>query len=127
MTNYSDLAKVVKIIDSYNVVINRGSSNGVKVGQNFIVFRLGEHIADPDSGEDLGALEVVAGRARVVHIQPKMATLESIETRSSTRTIKRGPPYGLSSLAFAMAGTEEVRESTSVPLEAQVGDLARPY
>jgi hypothetical protein len=72
-------AKVVSVQDKYVVVINAGADKGVKVGQRFLVVGLGEALTDPDTGEDLGRLEVVRGTVQATHVQDKVATLRSSE------------------------------------------------
>lgn len=75
--------KVVHISDKFSVVINAGAEKDVKVGMKFLVVGLGDVIRDPDSGEELEQLEIVRGRAEVVHVQPKLSTLKSIEVDRS--------------------------------------------
>src|SRR5882672_5460239 len=81
------LAKVVHVVDpdtTYSpveIVINRGSQNGVKIGDQYLVFGEGPMIQDPDTGKDLGQLELVRGRGEVVHVQEHLATIRSIERR----------------------------------------------
>lgn len=73
------IAKVVKVLDDYSFVVNRGSDNGFKVRDQFVVVSLGEPIKDPDTNEDLGQLEIVKGKAEIVHVQQKLATLKSCQ------------------------------------------------
>ena len=49
---YNNTAKIVKIIDTFKFVINRGSNDGVNLGENYLIFVLGEKIFDPDTGEE---------------------------------------------------------------------------
>ena len=54
-----------------------GSEHDVAKDQRFQIYTLSnEEIKDPESGESLGRLEIVKGIGEVVHIQPRMATLE---------------------------------------------------
>ena len=85
------IGKVVEVLDEFRVVVNRGAADGVRNGDRFLIFELGPEIKDPESGESLGKLEVVRGTARVVHLQEKMATVQSDDFETSVpRTIKRG-------------------------------------
>ena len=34
-------AKVIKVLDENTVVINRGSDNGVKLGQTYLIYGIG--------------------------------------------------------------------------------------
>jgi curli biogenesis system outer membrane secretion channel CsgG len=59
-------AKVVMMKDG-QVIINGGSETGVKAGERFVVYRLGEEMTDPDTGESLGAEETKIGEIEVVN------------------------------------------------------------
>lgn len=59
-------AKVVMMKDG-QVIINGGSETGVKVGEHFTVYRGGEEMIDPDTGESLGAEETKIGEIEVVN------------------------------------------------------------
>jgi hypothetical protein len=141
------LAKVVHIADPgfapgpLEIVINRGSRQGVKPGDRFLVFGIGPHITDPDTGEDLGQLELVRGRGEVVHVQEHLATIRTLErrrTRPAKRIIHQAGRQTMSDLidairAQAMFGSaanvieEELSPENEVPFEAvQLGDFAKP-
>jgi hypothetical protein len=98
--------KVVRVLSPTELVINLGSSHGVIEDSKFIVFALGEEMKDPDTGESLGQLEIVKGRAEVKHVQEKMSTVRSTEQQKS----------------FTLNGVTWIE----APLEGvQVGDLVR--
>ncbi len=59
-------AKVVMSKDG-DVIINSGSEAGVKVGDRFVIYRLGADMKDPDTGESLGAEETQVGTIEVVN------------------------------------------------------------
>jgi hypothetical protein len=84
-------AKVVKIIDNYSVVINKGSDDGISEGGKYLLLGIGEEIIDPDTNENLGNIELVRGKVEVSHVQERMATLISDDWTKprGTRTIKR--------------------------------------
>jgi hypothetical protein len=137
----SRLAKIVHVIDSglsygsIEVVINRGSKQGVKLGDRYLVFGEGPLIVDPDSGENLGQLELVRGRAEVVHIQEHMATIRSLERRRE-RPAKRvfhetsRGIMGLINNPNPRTGTvieEELAPEVTVPFDhVRLGDQAKP-
>lgn len=66
--------KVIKV-DGQRAWINIGASSGVKVGDTFTVFKIGEELIDPDSGAKLGATEEKIGTAEVVDAQEKFAVV----------------------------------------------------
>lgn len=57
-------AKIVTIAAG-NAIINAGSEGGLKVGQRLGVYRPGEELKDPDTGESLGAEETEVGEIEV--------------------------------------------------------------
>lgn len=117
-------ARVVDIVDEYRVVMNRGSRDGVKVGQRFLVYGVGEsELVDPDTGENLGRLEVVRGIGNVTHVQEKVATISSTQSAPLPKRIVRrttgffGPPE-----------TETIQEGAeTLPFDSPTkGDYVRP-
>ena len=129
MTDYSELPQVVRVIDEHTIVINRGKGSGVKPGANYLIFRLGDSISDPATGDELGVLEVVIGRVRTTHVQEKMSTLESTMTEVVPGTIRRITRQGGLLVGFGGPTQEEIEEGKevrSMPIGAQVGDYARP-
>ena len=121
-------ASVAQIFDNgYKIVINRGSEHGVAKDQRFQIYGLSdEEIIDPENGESLGRLEIVKGTGKVVHIQPKMATLKSTEESVTT---ERKIVKNRSSLSVFGRGEEETITPTTRRLpfnEPEVGDKVRP-
>lgn len=55
------------------VYLNIGANKGVKVGDTFTVYALGEEIVDPDTGESLGAEETEVGKVEVIEVKAKYA------------------------------------------------------
>ena len=53
------------------VYLNMGANKGVKVGDTFTVYALGEEIIDPDTGESLGAEESEVGKVEVIEVKAK--------------------------------------------------------
>lgn len=128
MVDYSKLPQVAHLLDEYTFVINQGEEAGVKLGDNYLIFRLGDNVSDPATGDDLGTLEVVVGRAQVAYVQEKISTLKSsmkeVVPGKTRRIIHRG---GLGSAVFpTKEEVEEGREVHNIAINAQVGDYARP-
>lgn len=123
--------KVVHISDKFSVVINAGSEKDVHVGMKFLIVGLGDLIRDPDTGEELEQLEIVRGRAEVVHVQSKLSTLKSIEVdhQPDTREIKK--VTSRSAGLAALIGPQDVVTESITPSEpvllalhgVKVGDL----
>ena len=81
-------AIVVQIISDRTVVINRGEADGVQKGQRFLVYHVDpEPIVDPETGEDLGRLEVVRGTGTATHVQDRLTTVSSDRKAPTERRV----------------------------------------
>ena len=122
--------KIAAVITEYKVVLNAGTDQGLRRNMDFIIYRPGPEITDPDTGASLGILEEVIGRGVITHVQEQLATLESSEVREGGRKIiRKAPTHNLSALT-SMFGThiEEIVENADQmkPFRhARVGDLAK--
>jgi hypothetical protein len=73
--------KVATILNRRELVVNVGSEGGVQDGMIFAVLnRKGARIVDPDTGEDLGAVEIPKVLVRVVRVKPKLAVARTFRT-----------------------------------------------
>lgn len=109
-------AKIASVVDQYRVVINVGRVDGVKVGQRFLIYKIGDEVIDPDTKGSLGRLEVVKGIGEVIHVQEKMATLQTTEKHE----IQRRQGLGL------LFNPIEISKEPKAFIEPEVGDIARP-
>lgn len=75
--------KVARILDKYRVVINVGSEDGVQEGDRFVIYDEVDAIEDPDTGEEIGELELPKANLEITHVQEQM----SIGTHESEKTI----------------------------------------
>lgn len=82
-------AMIATVIDREKLVMNRGSKDGVRIGQRYLVYNLGDEIIDPETNQSLGVLEIVKGTGKVVHLQEMMATIESDMFEESERVIRK--------------------------------------
>lgn len=82
---------VVSIIDSFRIVINKGYSDDVSIGDIFMIYyEYSEPMIDPFTGENLGILEVPVGRGEVIAVQEKLSILKSCEYSPSTEVQSAG-------------------------------------
>ncbi len=121
------IARVAKVLeDPTKLVINKGSADGVKRDQRFLVYALSDDdIIDPVKGDNLGRLEIVRGTGRAVHVQERMTTIQS-DRKGKGRTIRRNSPF--SRVALGLASYEEVIvPEDPIPFEEpQCGDRVKP-
>lgn len=68
--------KIIKIVGN-QVYINSGSADGEAVGNVYEIYRVGEEMTDPDTGESLGSEEEKVGKAKVVKVNPKYSIAET--------------------------------------------------
>lgn len=68
--------KIIKITGS-QIYINSGGADGEKKGNTYVIYRQGEEMLDPDTGESLGSEEEQIGTAKVVKVSPKYSIAET--------------------------------------------------
>ena len=74
--------KVADLIDSRTLVINKGSKNGVKVGMLFMVYdATGKNVKDPETGEELGKIQLPKIEVKVTHADEKYSIAETHKYR----------------------------------------------
>ena len=71
----SGVAGKIARVEGGSVYLNVGAEAGIKEGQTFDVYRVGNVIKDPDTGEVLGADETKVGRVKVTKVMgPRLST-----------------------------------------------------
>ncbi|MGI8650821.1 MAG: hypothetical protein ACR2KW_10665 [Rubrobacter sp.] len=66
--------KVAKILQSNEIVINRGRLDRVRPGMTFEIFSEGgEEVWDPDTGETLGTVEEIKAHAEVTEVKDRLS------------------------------------------------------
>lgn len=122
-----DKIYVAHIIDNHTLVLNAGSSSGVKLKQRFLIYSVSDHeIIDPITKESLGKLEIVKGTGKVTHLQDTICTIKSdmTEKTNKRRLIKSNSAI---SLVTGQHVEEFESETYELPFDDPVnGDLAKP-
>lgn len=86
--------KVAQILTERELVINVGEASGVRVGMRFAVLnRKGANIVDPDTGKNLGSVDLPKTFVKVISVEEKMAVARTFRefTRTTISTIFGGP------------------------------------
>ena len=97
--------KVAKILNSRELVINLGASDGVTNGMVFEVLdQKGEDIQDPDSGEVLGSIDRPKVEVRVSRTFDRLAIAETYKARK----VNVGGGGGLAGLSEIDALTQQL-------------------
>ena len=101
--------KVAKVLNSTSVILATGSDEGVKEGMEFVIYDLSETILDPETGEDLGKLELVKGRVYAVHVQDKLTWAQT-----KSRTVERviNPMASMTRILFDSAFLPQTIKAT---------------
>lgn len=121
--------KVARVLDATQVVLAAGEIDGVKEGMVFIIYDLSDSILDPETGEDLGRIELVKGTVIAQHVQDKM-TIASTRSRKVERTIN---PFAAMTALVERKVVESVQDQLNVEgakslkadLTVRVGDNVR--
>jgi curli biogenesis system outer membrane secretion channel CsgG len=80
--------KVIKV-EGTKAWINLGALSGIKVGDRFMVFTVGEALIDPDTGAKLGADEKQTADGAVVDVQSKYAVISFTGAAKPKDTIRK--------------------------------------
>lgn len=121
--------RVAAVLDQdMQIVINAGGQDGLKVGDEFLIYSLSvEPIVDPVTKQPLENLVTIRGYGRIVFVQDRIATVQS----SKQVRLAHTRPGSLSSIAGAFASLypdrvyeDEVKASRPFD-DPQVGDYAR--
>ena len=82
--------------DNYSVALNIGKEDGVQLEEEFIIYTYSDSsLTDPETGEDLGKLEIVRGKGKVTNVQEKLCTVRSTETQFVKRHELTENPYSM--------------------------------
>lgn len=125
------ICNVAAVQSSTQLVINKGSNDGLKEGLRFLIYQLSdEDIIDPVTKQSLGKLEIVKGTGKITHLQGTMATIESdqYERKQPRKIIKTSSTNHFGLIFQPQRTIEEIDsgESTQIPFDnPQVGDFAK--
>ena len=72
--------KVAKILNSREIVINKGADDGVKTGMRFDIQEQEIIITDPDSKENLGRLIHPKISVQIMDVEPRFSIARTFET-----------------------------------------------
>lgn len=74
--------KVARVLNTREIAINVGTSQGVTLGMRFDVMDTNEmDITDPDTGKVLGSLERPKVRVEIIHVQEDLSVAQTPETK----------------------------------------------
>lgn len=111
--------RIIKIVDEFTVVIDKGKKDGVEERDRFIIYDEGDEIFDLE-GNSLGKLEIVKGKVRVQHVQEKFSVCKGYKEKFIRRS-----PSAYQSLISSMSvfSNFEVEEEL-IPLDIDEKDTS---
>lgn len=115
--------EVADIRDQETVVINKGSDDGVESGMKFMIYRQGESVEDPTTGEDMGRVEIPIARIKPLHVMENMTLMQSDEKKVTDTS-----PFGFLNQKKTVTQSLPIEGDVSdeeSPKGVQVGDLVR--
>ena len=71
---------VARILNERELVINRGTEQGIQDGMKFRILEDTYHIIDPETNEPLGSMTREKIRVKIVDVQPKFSVGRTYET-----------------------------------------------
>lgn len=89
------LVGLVAQADGNTVFLDAGAARGVRVGDDFVVFRRGREITHPTTGGHLGWEKIVVGTVQVTAVDSQLATARV------TRLVDDGAPVSAGDVAIA--------------------------
>ena len=126
------IGKVARILNESELILNVGRLDDVKWGMEFVIYSESEHVLDPETGEDLGAIETVKGRVKTTHVMEEMS-----RAKTSTYQVAVPSPYSVEAIGRSIFGqrTEtrryklQVHQDDVMPIDedltVRIGDKVR--
>jgi hypothetical protein len=72
------IGKVAELLSDRSLIINRGSNDGVRLNMVFKVYdAVGKEVKDPDTGEDLGRVNLPKIEVAVTHVYEKYSIAQT--------------------------------------------------
>lgn len=71
--------KVIEILNSKELMINYGSSQGAKKGREVRISIKGEPVIDPDTKEQIGTLDIIKGELEIYQTYPNFSICRNVQ------------------------------------------------
>lgn len=120
--------RIAKVLNTRELVLNRGSDDGVLVNMEFAVVEPRLSIIDPETEEPLGELEREKVRVRVVETHPKFSLARTYETYRELNR-ERGILGGLGPQSYYVTEVKRLNTSGAPAYQegianVDIGDMA---
>lgn len=84
--------KVATILNTRELIINRGSLDGVEAGMRFKIVDEDATVVDPDTKEELGTITREKIRVKAADVQPRFSIARTYETYQTEEPIPNRSP-----------------------------------
>lgn len=71
--------KVIEILNSKELIINYGSSQGARIGRKIRISIKGEAVIDPDTKKEIGTLDIIKGDLEIYQTYPNFSICRNIQ------------------------------------------------
>lgn len=71
--------KVIEILNSKELIINYGSSQGARIGRKIRISIKGDPVIDPDTKKQLGTLDIIKGDLEIYQTYPNFSICRNIQ------------------------------------------------
>ncbi|MCH7761090.1 hypothetical protein IIA15_06780, partial [candidate division TA06 bacterium] len=112
----------------HTVYLNWGEEDGVEVGDDFTVFRIGKGVTHPVTGEDLGVILRVLGHLKIEEVLARSSTAEIVESYEPIFPGDRFMPTEEFEIPTEVSPlpTSDMLEATLVAFR-DPGDISKPF
>jgi curli biogenesis system outer membrane secretion channel CsgG len=80
--------KIIKV-EGDKAWVNMGSMSGLKVGDTYDIYSVGEALVDPDTGQVLGVDETKTGSGQVIEVQERFSIMSFSGTAAAKDVVKK--------------------------------------
>lgn len=114
--------KVAAVLSDRQIAINRGFDHNVEIGMKFAVLAdEGRTIADPETGDEIGTIEVAKTVVKIVSVQDRMSVARTFRTK----TVGGGAIWAVSSLNAKPRRVDESLRKTESTESFELGSDER--
>lgn len=95
--------KIIRILNKEQVIVDKGSNDGVVIGMKFGIIGISEDIIDPKTGDNLGKFEMYKQKLKVVALSEKISIMQSDEYYDPFAGIAALTPYKMITVEMNVA------------------------
>ncbi|MDD5658304.1 MAG: hypothetical protein PHF00_13715, partial [Elusimicrobia bacterium] len=109
------LGYVVRLVDPAAVVLDLGEKTGAAPGRPFVIFKEGEELKHPVSGQSLGRMEVKVAQGEITEVAP-LYSVGALASPEAARTVAPGMRARLLAPKPAAAAASPKPQDDSAPV-----------